>query len=904
MSFNPETFSTLIDKMALGWVFTVLCGLVLHAASVQAGLHLAHKGLLQYHASFAGKGVSLFPAHHPNHSIDSLDHIVPKINHELYFSQEGHRPSRHGAKHAAMKTKFSRPTIILDHTAHLLSISCGGKSIDACFTPDAFKEAQKTWTEQEFNLVTYHVGCGDEATGARSIFLASQPKFDEKTSCVKVSTKHITHEDAMESGEITWGTYKDPEKAHIPVKGHMRVSTPLTNSFTDTQHPFPRRARSSSSKAAKFVPRQDQDVPIEGLPPLPPGDGWVSDNEMVDLDHNATALIDFFELGDYGLGDNFDQPLPADDGIDTVQMDGTTPTEEQEEDGGIVNARAKIERRRALRRRALQKRWFGEGLWEGLKQLANTVSDFVVSAAKTLVAVVKKIVDVAVISAKLIAVPFGVPFDESFNNDYEISYDVKYTGSNRPPQIFEYTDGFNLAGSGDIFTVQCAKCGVHGELSTEGHLAFSIQNGITEGYVALNNDRDFTIDAIFGLTLESQFDKPIKSLGQQIAAIPLSPLAIPGIITLGPEITIKGAVDLILNGKAELLIGGTLSIGPGRAQLSVVAKKANKLQGFTPSFKPVAKFQGLNLSATLELGLPIAIEVGLDVLNGKFKKSVGLINKPSIYGTAAVSIGGQDPNACQGVEISIGAKNRIYVNALDLWDYDIRTDIIFHKALGCVTPAGFSNPQPAPGLIQQVTKKVGRDLANNIPKIRDVAATLKPPKPTNNAGYRVIMDQDKTSILVSGRDGHVYLVSTSEAYDLSAPWGSVDVDYNAFSLDVFGRVVSYMTDVHSRIASVVKVWDPQNIPADWRAGAFTLVKEDGKQTYLFAITNDGTVYTYYPTFCKTPQGLRLYPTFYLIDKDGHLSAPDDYLNELNQGFSDLGISSPQQNCRTVWLSAV
>lgn len=86
----------------------------------------------------------------------------------------------------------------------------------------------------------------------------------------------------------------------------------------------------------------------------------------------------------------------------------------------------------------------------------------------------------------------------------------------------------------------------------------------------------------------------------------------------------------------------------------------------------------------MELGLPIALEVGLDVLNGKFKKTVALVDKPSVYASASVTTD-QSANCQNGVEIRAGVKNRIYASVLELYDYDIRTDVIFEKGLGCVT---------------------------------------------------------------------------------------------------------------------------------------------------------------------------------------------------------------------------
>lgn len=202
------------------------------------------------------------------------------------------------------------------------------------------------------------------------------------------------------------------------------------------------------------------------------------------------------------------------------------------------------------------------------------------------------VIQVAIFSAKLIAVPFRVPFNHSYHEDFKFHKYLTGEANNRPPKIFGIGDGFNLASSGKIYSVQCAKCGIHADIMVDGELAFNIKDGITEGKVSLRNNGQFNIDAQFGITVEHQKDESIKAATKQLAAIPLSPLAIPGIITLGPQASISVALDLVLNGKAEMLLGGSLSIQPGVAALSLVHKKDNKLDGLQAKFTPVAKVSG------------------------------------------------------------------------------------------------------------------------------------------------------------------------------------------------------------------------------------------------------------------------------------------------------------------------
>ncbi|GMF80181.1 unnamed protein product [Aspergillus oryzae] len=65
-------------------------------------------------------------------------------------------------------------------------------------------------------------------------------------------------------------------------------------------------------------------------------------------------------------------------------------------------------------------------------------------------------------------------------------------------------------------------------------------------------------------------------------------------------------------------------------------------------------------------------------------------------------------------------------------------------------------------------------------------------------GFPLIQDAGQTSTLVSGKDGRIYLANNSAEYDISAPWGDLEVDKNIFSYDVFGRLIWFDAE---RIAS-------------------------------------------------------------------------------------------------------
>ncbi|KAH8896775.1 hypothetical protein GQ53DRAFT_760879 [Thozetella sp. PMI_491] len=660
------------------------------------GMHLATGGLLQIHPSFVGDGLTLFPGHAFGHDPTDLLHLTPELRKELYYSQEGHRPAVHGAKHGNLN-------------------------------------------------------------------------------------------------------------------GNSELADP------------------------------------------------------VDLLSNPIALENF--ASDSNL------EIPTDDNIDD-ELGFTS------EDGEILdypNATAVN---------------------------GTSVVKAVVTVVEVIVKVAKIIVNVAIISVKLLLVPFGVPFDHAYHEDFKFRYYLQ-SEPNTVPKIFNYTNGYEIWGEKGQYSFQCAQCGVNADFNVDGRLAFSIKDGITEGKVAFVNKDSFNIDAVFGLKLEEGFDKPIKGYEKQIAAFPLSPLTIPGIITLGPEVSISGTIDLSIQGNAKIALGGQFAISPGTASLSLVKEKDNQIQGLDVQFTPVAKFDG-RIQATLELGLPIALECGLDVLNGKFKQTVALINKPSVYGIAKFS--NEIGAACKnGLELRLGAQNKVWANAFKKWDFDIKTFNLYEKGIGCVTLDGFNtnNVGNTTGIINDVVQKLKTN-PNKKPTINDVAATLKPPP--RDFGFRVIMNEAKEAIMVSGNDGYIYLASNDQRYDSSAPVGSVNLTSNLFNMDVYARIMAYKADGLKGYAAQVRFWNVSKIPEDEKAAFLNVLDNTDKKDAIYygLMLKEKKVDIYFPTFCKTASGTRLYATEFAIDKDGNIVDNEGKRGDqpdLIKGLQNFGVQDPKRNCGTVRLTS-
>lgn len=98
------------------------------------------------------------------------------------------------------------------------------------------------------------------------------------------------------------------------------------------------------------------------------------------------------------------------------------------------------------------------------------------------------------------------------------------------------------------------------------------------------------------------------------------------------------------------------------------------------------------------------------------------------------------------------------------------------------------------------------------PAFANVSTTLSPTKA--KTGYRLIVDEDQTSIVVAGKDGFVYLASSDQKYNISAPWGTINLDADPVNIDVFGRLMGvWEYGVYASITPVLLI-PPKQVYSD------------------------------------------------------------------------------------------
>lgn len=361
-----------------------------------------------------------------------------------------------------------------------------------------------------------------------------------------------------------------------------------------------------------------------------------------------------------------------------------------------------------------------------------------------IITIAKAMIIIAATTVKLLLVPFGFPFDQEYHADINFNHYVpKWIGigsdpattiagavanSNIPGTVAGVEDAIKkglitedeaissgLKGkdlkdsleavyskSGGSLYLSCDACGTKGSFTFEGKLAFSIADGLTKAQVSLINNEEFVLEAIFGLKLQGRAigeggtgangKQGLKStVSKQIASIPLSPLYIPGLLTIGPQVVVEPQASLYADGSIDIKAGPRFTISPGNVTLDAKSPDQNVAQGWEPHFEFVFD-PSASIVVTADLALQVGIEVALDVLTGTYKTSAGIYTAPSVYLTAEYSKNKKSDDteelkACDsGIELRAGAKNRVYSSVFGLreWEFKELGTTFADVGLGCI----------------------------------------------------------------------------------------------------------------------------------------------------------------------------------------------------------------------------
>lgn len=216
----------------------------------------------------------------------------------------------------------------------------------------------------------------------------------------------------------------------------------------------------------------------------------------------------------------------------------------------------------------------------------------------------------------------------------------------------------------------CVGCGANGQVTLSGSVSFSIANGFTSGAMSAKGN----LHGVAQVGVTANIVKSFDLKEQVIAQAALSDLVLGGVLTIGPAVKLSAGANLGFEASGSLLAGVTLDWPSISATVDIINAGNTKIDGFRPDVTPAFQAEG-SVTASVTPYVKVALEFTFGLLQGRFSRSVALIDQPSITATANVAVEaglnngqvtGSFTNGCKGVIVGGTFRNQLYVDILGI----------------------------------------------------------------------------------------------------------------------------------------------------------------------------------------------------------------------------------------------
>ncbi|KFG81007.1 hypothetical protein MANI_014337 [Metarhizium anisopliae] len=600
---------------------------------------------------------TLSPNVHWSYDTKAIENVIPvepKKGCELYYGVS--EPSKSGY-YAFVTYFFKSPAVNIDHTDHLAAEYHEKNGMTVSFNnKEAFKHALDTWTMANgLLLIAYIPGCGDYAKGERCYFnvTAIEYKHDQLVIVAKGDSMHP--DQVTNLGETEWGWWNaNKDKAHGSGPASASASGDAFAWGTSTASASPSSPTGASSGASKPLGQLECTAPADNTHGLP------------------TAC----------LGSNFDQLLDKQLGYTELSPEAKQFLDSLSSGSNVTGPANSTLSARAqrMRRRSLAQRGFWSGVWNFFKTAFTTVYNAVASVISIGGAIDRDF-------------SFKAPDPESSNTWAKtLLGDLTQTQSPWGEAILLKSLGSpNAVGDDGVLkymNIYCVGCGASGHARVAGRARWSPLAGLQEGRLELQANMQFVlklgIDAEFSLRQNLEYD--LFNYGLPALSF--------GVVTIGPYVSVGARVGLEAAARGKVLVGAEMGMQDSLVVIDLVNPGDNKNSGWDPYFKPVFEASG-EVALSAELGLPVGLKCGLKI--SSWEKAVGVVDEPSIKGTAKVSgsvnltdagsiVGAfGDSDGCNGILTQISWRNRLWAGLVEPGDaplLDTQDRALFRKCIG------------------------------------------------------------------------------------------------------------------------------------------------------------------------------------------------------------------------------
>ncbi|KAK6340537.1 hypothetical protein TWF696_008863 [Orbilia brochopaga] len=530
-----------------------------------------------YNSAPPAPTATLRPAILSNENLADPENLRPQIQHQLYYADNSNA-GVDGARMpiANVKFDFTMETVNLE-SSHIQSVTCSSSgshtTMNIVFSDsNAYNTALSSWPkDRDFLIIGYFPGCGSYSEGMRTFSKVHETSSNNAAMEVTLLVEDLPLRQAITAGDIKFGSFNAG---------------------------YTSRPRNQTG-----VPYYGVGVPAECL-------GDQTNNFDVDLDN---------QLGVSNGPASF---------------------------GARFRAKRSLRRRRNAARfsRAgstdvahfIEKRWsiggFFSDIVDKVKDAVETVVDKVTDAVEAAwdgITGAMKTIGEAIISAGKEIIGAVADFDyikTTVDFDTFLSKDEKYKKSDQTGSAANTPwglPGFLLAKAKDSETgLYCVDCGIEGEMYLNGHITFSLKDGLKASTFTMNG----TMHARVQLGISGEASLEAKS-SVTLFNIPLGPVTIPEIIDIGPQVSVMAEAYAKITSAGRIMAGFDMDFDP-YMKLDLVSW-TSETSGWVPTLHPVVQLDS-ELSAAVGVRLPVKFGFGIDLMKGWVNKMIAIEEKAGV----------------------------------------------------------------------------------------------------------------------------------------------------------------------------------------------------------------------------------------------------------------------------------
>ncbi|KAF3924514.1 hypothetical protein ABW21_db0202104 [Orbilia brochopaga] len=534
-----------------------------------------------------GSMATLLPGVFWDQDLSDMTNLVPESNCKLFYAQ--HDDAKRPGQIAEAEYKMRYPTVALEHTRYVSSVSCSKPDhMDISFRDrKSFEWAKKHWipynseTNDTMVIVGKFQGCNPtKDDGMRSWSLVDDVTFNDATFDVDATIKYMQMKDVIEKATIKVGNYvpngQQPDSDQVP-KPAGNADVPNPTPAQGFQRPY-----YASIAAATAGP---------------------------------TATITGQIAADYGRwGPDFD--IKQDDKIGYMDASRAviTPAPVARRDTDVAH----------------YKRW-GWNPWENITSAFKIVTSEVKDIASHVASAISGAASAIESGAQAVATDAASVFNDftSYTHHFDLPNLAINVDVNEGPTPFKDLPGRKLVEDLGGVTLYCVDCGASGSAHFSATITFSLLHGIESGSIDFAGSIKARV-SVGMVNSNPNIGLPWpKSANYEVFNVGLPSLSIPNVLTVGPYIALDIVGSMSIGATGLIRAGFELEIEKPTFHADIKDLSKSTASGWEPKFKPILDING-NLTLNAELQTPISLNFGINVLKGKFETAISLSEAPTV----------------------------------------------------------------------------------------------------------------------------------------------------------------------------------------------------------------------------------------------------------------------------------